>query len=114
MTAKVTKDSTSAPAAKPHRIPIPTTKIPNDLRDGYGLSRSTLARMLSVSEATLAKWEKGTAIPDDAVAAKLKRLADILAGLARVMKKRFIPTWLTSPNAACEGRAPVDLLAQGD
>ena len=49
-----------------------------------------------------------------AAAAKVKRLEGILAGLARVMKKTFIATWLTSPNDACEGRSPADLLATGE
>ena len=33
------------------------------LRDEYGLSRPTLARMLAVAEATLEKWEAGKMQP---------------------------------------------------
>jgi hypothetical protein len=86
----------------------------SDFRDGYRLDGATLARILGVSELTLARWLKGSGSLDAAAAARVKRLKGILPGLARVMKKSFIPTWLTSPNDACEGRSPADLLAQGE
>jgi hypothetical protein len=84
----------------------------NELRDTYGFSRPLLARMLGVAEATLPRWEKGTT-PSAAGQDRVKRLAGILEGLARVMKKSFIPTWLASPNDACKGRTPVDVLEAG-
>ena len=52
--------------------------------------------------------------PDAARLEKIKRVEEILKGLARVMKKDFIATWLTRPNDACEGRSPVNFLEEGD
>jgi len=114
VTAKLKKKATTGRSAKPKRLAAPELANLNELRDSYSLNGTTLARMLGVSEPTLTKWHKGSASLDAPAAARVKRLAGILTALARVMKKSFIPTWLTSPNDACEGRAPADLLAQGD
>jgi hypothetical protein len=54
------------------------------------------------------------AVPDAARLERVKKLAGIMEGLARVMKKGFILTWLITPNNACDGRASADLLAAGD
>jgi hypothetical protein len=53
-------------------------------------------------------------VPDAARLASVRKRAGILEGLARVMKKGFILTWLITPNDACAGRTPADLLAAGD
>jgi hypothetical protein len=84
------------------------------LREGFGLSRQILKRALHASDTALAKWEKGISPRAPGSVAKIKRLEQIVEGLARAMKKDFIPTWLRSPNDACEGKAPLDLLAEGD
>jgi DNA-binding transcriptional regulator YiaG len=84
------------------------------LRETYGLSRQVLTRALHASNTALAKWEKGTSLPAPGSVAKIKRLEKIIEGLSRAMKKDFISTWLRSPNDACEGKAPLDLLAEGD
>jgi DNA-binding transcriptional regulator YiaG len=113
MSAKLSKVAAKRRKAKSKQRAAPEIAILNDFRDGYRLDGATLARILDVSALTLAKWQKGSISPDTAAAARVKRLEGILAGLARVMKKSFIPTWLTSPNDACERRSPADLLAQG-
>src|SRR5438876_12215733 len=68
------------------------------LRKEFGLSRPTFARMLGVTAATLAQWEKGVVEPCDSDLAKIRRVARILRSLTRVMRPSFIPTWLTNPN----------------
>jgi len=84
------------------------------LRESFGLSRAILKRALHASDTALAKWEKGTTRPPPDSIAEIKRLKKIVEGLAGVMKKKFIPTWLRTPNDGCEGKAPLDLLAEGD
>jgi transcriptional regulator with XRE-family HTH domain len=114
VTAKLSKEATKGRTAKPKPRAAPEMANLKEFRDRYRLDGATLARILGVSELTMAKLQKGSGSPDAAAAAKMKRLEGIFAGLARVMKKSFIPTWLTSPNDACERRSPADLLAQGD
>ena len=80
------------------------------LRKSFGLSRRMLKRALHVSETALAKWEKGTSPPAPNNAAKIKMLEKIVEGLARAMKKDFVPTWLSSPNDAVGLSGQVDAL----
>ena|SRR5947209_6434956 len=87
------------------------------LRAEYGLSASTLARLLQVSEATLAKWDGGKGQPDADALKRIERAGELLQGLARVMRAGFISTWLESPNDACKeagGHTPLDLIQRGD
>jgi DNA-binding transcriptional regulator YiaG len=114
MTAKAKHNRVARQTGKARTRPTRTMTVSSELRDTYGLSRPVLARMLGVTEATLARWDKGTTPPGAAGLEKVKRLGRILEGLARVMKRSFIPTWLASPNDACKGRTPVDLLEEGN
>jgi DNA-binding transcriptional regulator YiaG len=114
MKARATGRRRSRRANRGNR-PAPNWKaILTQLREDFNLSREILATALRVSDTTLAKWEKGTSPPAAGSLASIKRLENIVAGLSRVMKKGFIPTWLTSPNDACERKTPLDLLAKGD
>src|SRR5947209_6751509 len=68
------------------------------LRSEYGLTRQTVARMVGVSEGTVARWEEGKGRPGDATARRVRRVEGVLKGLAQVMRRGFIPTWLEQPN----------------
>lgn len=114
MTASMNQDGAMRSTSKGRPVPLRSTAALPKLRDAYGLDRATLARMVGVSAGTLARWERGVVTPDGARLGKIKRVGQILKGLARVMKKDFISTWLSHPNDACEGRSPVDFLEEGD
>jgi hypothetical protein len=73
--------------------------------------------MPGVSEAALRRWEEGSGPPDDAAVELFERVKRILNGMARVMRKSFIPTWLEQPNDTCMevgSTTPLDLLGRGD
>jgi transcriptional regulator with XRE-family HTH domain len=93
----------------------PVVALLRNLRKGFGLSGLALARMIGVSGATLVRWEKtGKVSAQDRKS--LKKVQETLAGLNRVMRKDFIPTWLEAPNEACAaagGRTPLDLMEKG-
>ncbi len=87
------------------------------LRTEYGLSHPTFARILGVPETTLETWEGGREQPSATALEKVEKVRELLAGLARVMRRDFIPTWLETPNDACKeagARAPQDLMQRGD
>ncbi len=84
------------------------------LRDSYGLDDATLARLVGVSETTLPAWGRGAAMPEAAAVAGLEKAEEILKRLALSMEKDFIAAWLSRPNDACGGRAPIDLLREGE
>jgi transcriptional regulator with XRE-family HTH domain len=91
--------------------------VATTLRADYGLSRASFARMIGVSEVALRRWEEGTGQPDGAAVERFERVGRVLGGLARVMRKPFIPTWLEQPNDACKevgAGTPLDLLERGD
>jgi hypothetical protein len=72
---------------------------------------------VGISEAALKSWEEGTGWPDPATIERGERARRVLSGLARVMRKSFIPTWLEQPNDACKevgAATPLDLLQRGN
>ncbi len=95
----------------------PVVPAASRLRSAYGLSRRAFARMAGVTETTVTRWEEGKGHPGDASARRLQRIESILEGLARVMRRGFIPTWLEQPNDAAKeagGATPLDVMAKGD
>src|SRR5260370_30975912 len=98
---------------QPPRAPA----ISEALRMQYGLSRSTFARIVGVTERTVTSWEKGSRKIGLANQRRIRRVEGILVGLARVMRREFIPTWLEEPSPACtelSARTPTDLLERGE
>ena len=95
---------------KAKRNSIASTLV--NLRVRYALSKAALAKLLGVDESTLTNWEAN--VPTSALVTKIKKVEKILDGLVRVMKKAYIPTWLTTANDACDGRTPADCLQDGD
>lgn len=74
--------------------------------------------MTGIAPSALARWEDGEANALDGHAlARIGRVAPILRGLARVVRRTFIPAWVEQPNDACKevGAArPLDLFERGD
>ena len=65
----------------------------------------------------MARWEANQADLNAAAARRVQRVASILARLAGVMRRAFIPTWLDRPNDACKEIGvctPLDLYEKGD
>lgn len=115
MATKITKPTMTAAKhvarqsrARHGRGPTIFEKLGSD----YGLNGPMLARMFGVTEATLARWKNGNGVP--ANQRKTQKIEKLLRGLAHVMKKNFIATWLASPNPDCAGRTPLDTIARRD
>src|SRR5262249_24236320 len=85
--------------------------VPEQLARHYGLDLAVLARASGIDEGVLASWpgKAGRAQEE-----RLAQLATLLAGLAGVMRKEYIATWLQTRNEAAKGRTPLQLLEQGD
>jgi hypothetical protein len=117
--------STSVPAAKKTNArakgrTLPDRKAVLDtaaLSHSYGLSRTTLARMLGLSEGELALREKEQAAAGAAVRERFRRVERILQKAAAAMRREYVPTWIDQPSPACAefgARAPIDLMERGD
>ncbi len=91
--------------------------VARSLRTDFGLSVATFSKMVGVPVKALSAWEANQVVLKGAAAARVKRVASILARLAGIMRRSFIPTWLEQPNNACKEvgvRMPLDLLEKGD
>jgi DNA-binding XRE family transcriptional regulator len=85
------------------------------VREEYGLGRQLFARLVGVTPATLARWERAGKPPTTAED-KVRQVGKLLRGLSRVMPKADLAGWLTSPNDACRsagGRTPAELMEKG-
>jgi transcriptional regulator with XRE-family HTH domain len=100
------------PRSKPKSKPVlPAARA---LRDAYGLTQPTLARLCDVSVRTLAAWETRADLrplprPRPLVAAR--RLLD---GLADIMRKEHVRVWLEEPNPAFGGLKPLEVVERGE
>lgn len=85
--------------------------LPEQLSRFHGLGLAALSRASGIPEEVLVGWpRKATAARRE----RLLRIQGILDGLARVMRKDFIATWLQRPNQAAKGCSPLRLLEQGN
>jgi hypothetical protein len=95
----------------------PRTKAAaRSVRTDFGLALPMFAKMVHVPAAVLASWEGDDGLLDAEAEDRVAEVGTILAGLARVMRRQFIPTWLARPNDACKEigvRTPLDLFKRG-
>jgi DNA-binding transcriptional regulator YiaG len=117
--AKSTRREKKTRPARAARTTIPSANGKNaprtkELRHKFGLNSAIFAKMLGITETTLAKWEKGQG-PFDL--AKIIRVKKILEMAARSMNPAYVATWITQPSPACAEigvNAPLDLLERND
>lgn len=81
---------------------------------GMGVPRSTLARIIGISDRNLARWITGETQPKGDRDAKLQKLKYIYYLLTRALKAEAIPRYLREPNPTLRGRTPLMALQGGD
>lgn len=126
--------STLEKPAKPRRksagtsvaptIPTPAAGVDAAaLRSRYGLPRRTFARVLGVSERTLAALEadgkrggagEGGRAATESVRRRLAEADRLHRGLSTVIKPDALPAWLDTPNDAFGGLKPIELIERGE
>jgi DNA-binding transcriptional regulator YiaG len=83
------------------------------LRRKFGVSQRIFARLMSVSERSLAKFEK----KDDygeTVRRQVNSLSRLQAALARVIEPEAIGEWFQQPNAAFGDLKPLEVVERGE
>src|SRR5690606_27840793 len=110
----------SATATKPKQRRKPEPAVATragvdaaELRERYGLPRRAFARVLGVSERTLAGVEGGGAATES-VRRRLAEADRLQRGLVRVIKPAVLPAWLDTPNDAFGGLKPIELIERGE
>ncbi|MBL8862221.1 MAG: DUF2384 domain-containing protein [Planctomycetes bacterium] len=104
----------SAPAAR--RAPArskPADLGAADLRARLGLSRAVFARLVGVSERTVATWESAPTTPAGA-GRPLSELRSVVTACERVVKPAAVGPWLVAPNEALGGFKPIELIERGE
>jgi DNA-binding transcriptional regulator YiaG len=104
---KTAKDHRQSPRKKR------SAEQPVPLRDEYGLTRKTLARMTGLSERTLATWEGGGKL-NEAGQRSLTSVKRLLDALAEVIRKEAIADWLEKPNEGFGGLKPLEVVERGE
>jgi len=74
------------------------------------LSQERFARLLDVSNRTVARWEKGGGHQDPYMQKRLFRLEQVVRKIARNGEPREIVNWLEKPDVDLKGHSPLDLL----
>jgi hypothetical protein len=66
--------------------------------------------LLGVAWATVSRWERGRALPDPKVAAKLNRLRELVDLIGEAIRPEDLPKFLTAPHPELRGHPPMALL----
>ena len=82
------------------------------LRKKLGVPQRIFARMMSISERSLAKFEKGQPL-SDATQRQLTETTRLHEALAKVMQPKAIGRWFQEPNPAFDGLKPLEVIERG-
>jgi len=85
-----------------------------EMAKGMGISRSTVAQIIGISERNLARWISGETKPKGDRDVTLQKIKYIYYLLVRALKKEAIPKYLRAPNPDIGGRTPLMVLQAGD
>ncbi|MSR59700.1 MAG: hypothetical protein EXS05_19000 [Planctomycetaceae bacterium] len=83
------------------------------LRQRLGFTRPQFARLIPVSERSLAAIEKGKAAAET-VSRSLAQIQRLISALEEVIEPAVIGCWLTIPNQALEGLKPLEVIERGE
>ena len=100
---------TMTPASRTRRGKQPV----RELRRRYGMTRPLFARLVGVSERSLAKFEKEEAV-NESVRRQVTALTRLQAALTRVVKPEAIGEWFDKPNPALGGLKPLEVVERGE
>jgi len=83
------------------------------LRKKLKLKQAEFARLVPVSQRSLATLESGTP-PTQAVARRLTELQRLMEALLEIIHEESLGTWLQIPNEAFDGLKPIEVIDRGE
>lgn len=83
------------------------------LRKKLKLKQAEFARLVPVSQRSLATLESGTP-PTQAIARRLIELQRLTESLSEIMHEDSLGTWLQTPNEAFDGLKPIEVIDRGE
>jgi len=83
---------------------------PHKLRRLLQLTQEDYARLLDVRVRTVARWEVGATKPSPAIKERLEYLLRLSKSLEKLIDRKRIAQWLTTPNPEFLNQPPLDLV----
>lgn len=105
----------TAPLTKKRHVAAPSDKgrMILKLRQRFGMPQRVFARLMCVSERSLAKYENEDAYGEP-IQRQVAALARLESALARVIKPESIGEWFQKPNPAFNGLKPLEVVERGE
>ena len=91
---------------------VATANRIESLRSKLNVTQRVLARILGITERTIADLEAGREL-SESISRRVTEIERLRRELARVVRPQAIGRWLSQPNDAFDGDAPADLIAGG-
>ena len=91
----------------------PALTSASELRGRLGLTRPVFARLVGVSERTVADWERAST-PGASAKRALNELGSVVLACERVMKPESVGPWLVTANESLAGFKPIELIERGE
>jgi hypothetical protein len=103
------------PGREPVGVTVPAHQQPATLivRRRMGVPQRVFARLMSVSDRSLSKLERGEPVGESA-RRQLTEIARLQEALAKVMDARAVGHWLQQPNPAFDGLKPLEVIERGE
>lgn len=83
------------------------------LRENIGVTRKVFARLVDVSERSLADFESRKRAPSNAVQRRVEEVDRLRAALAEIIDPTDVAEWLQTPNPAFDDLKPLELIERG-
>ena len=83
---------------------------PHELRKLLQLTQEDYARLLDVRVRTVVRWEVGATEPSPAIKERLEDLFRLSKSLEKLIDRKRIAQWLTTPNPEFLNQPPLDLV----
>jgi DNA-binding transcriptional regulator YiaG len=99
---------TTGPVAAPKSSHFTVT-----IRKRLGLTQDLFARLIGVTQRSIAGWEKGGPM-NEISSRRVKEMGRLADELRRSMKAEYIPTWLQTPNESLGGLSPMEAMQRGE
>lgn len=85
----------------------------SEVRQQYGVPRRTFARLIDVSERSLADLEKGKK-PSEGVTRRVNEVGRLRQALTKIIDSDAVSEWLQEPNQAFDGLKPIEVVERGE
>lgn len=92
---------------------VKSKSISRRVRNRFDLTQDEFAELTGYAKRSIASWEAGAG-PSDSALTRIKELDRLSLAIKRIMGQAEVGQWMRKPNAAFEGRTPIQVVANGE